>query len=256
MSSKESPTKTIVVALLLSLVCSVVVSTAAIKLKPIQQKNQTLDKKRNILVAAGMMEDKSSADVEALFSQVEAKFVDLASGEFVEEPAGFDQRAFAKDAATNLVLTAEQDLGGIGKRSQIANVYIVKKDGQLDSIIFPIHGKGLFSTLYGFIALDKDLKTVKGLKYYEHGETPGLGAEVENPSWLAKWPGKQVLDANGEPVLALVKNVADDNNEVDALSGATWTTNGVESMIHFWLGDNGFGPFIDNVRAQIAKGDL
>ncbi len=250
MSSKESPTKTIIVALLLSLVCSVVVSTAAIKLKPLQQKNQALDKKRNILVAAGMMEEKSSADIEALFNQVESKFVDLASGEFVEEPVGFDQRAFAKNADTNLVLTAEQDLGGIGKRSQIANVYIVKNNGQLDSIILPIHGKGLFSTLYGFIALDKDLKTVKGLKYYEHGETPGLGAEVENPSWLAKWPGKQVLDANGEPVLALVKTVADDNNEVDALSGATWTTNGVEGMIHFWLGDNGFGPFLDKVRAE------
>ncbi len=249
MSSKESPTKTIVVALLLSLVCSVVVSTAAIKLKPIQQKNKELDKKRNILVSAGMMDEKSSDSVEDLFSQVESKFVDLATGEFVAEPAGFDQRAFAKDSATNLSLTAEQDLGGIGTRSQIANVYIVKKDGQLDSLILPIHGKGLFSTLYGFIALDKDLKTVKGLKYYEHGETPGLGGEVENQNWLAKWPGKQVLDASGKPILALTKTPADDANEVDALSGATWTTNGVEGMVHFWLGENGFGPFLDKVRA-------
>lgn len=249
MSSKESPTKTIVVALLLSLVCSVVVSTAAIKLKPIQQKNQALDKKRNILVAAGLMQDKSSADVEALFGQVESKFVDLSTGEFVDAPANFDQRKAAKNKATNVALTAEQDLGGIGTRSTIANVYMVKKDGQLDSIILPIHGKGLFSTLYGFIALDKDLKTVKGLKYYEHGETPGLGAEVENPSWLEKWPGKQALDADGEPVLMLVKSVADEANEVDALSGATWTTNGVQNMIHFWLGDNGFGPFLDKVRA-------
>lgn len=249
MSSKESPTKTIIVALLLSLVCSVVVSTAAIKLKPIQQKNQALDKKRNILVAAGMLEEGSSADVEELFGQIDSKFVELATGNVVAEPAGFDQRAFAKDPETNLTLTTEQDLGGIGTRSQVANVFIVKKDGKIDSLILPIHGKGLFSTLYGFIALDKDLKTVKGLKYYEHGETPGLGGEIENANWLAKWPGKQVLDANGKPVLTMVKTVADDANEVDALSGATWTTNGVEGMIHFWLGENGFGPFLDKVRA-------
>ncbi len=249
MSNKESPTKTIIVALLLSLVCSVVVSTAAIKLKPIQQKNQALDKKRNILVAAGMMEEKSSASVEELFSQIESKYVDLTTGEFVEVPAKFDQRKAAKDPTMNVALTAEQDLGGIGARSKIAHVYIVKKDGQLDSIILPIHGKGLFSTLYGFIALDKDLKTVKGIKYYEHGETPGLGGEVDNSNWLAKWPGKQVLDANGEPVLTLVKSDANSANEVDALSGATWTTNGVQNMIHFWLGDNGFGPFLDKLRA-------
>lgn len=256
MSSKESPTKTIIVALLLSLVCSVVVSTAAIKLKPIQQKNQALDKKRNILVASGMIEEKSSAEVETLFNQIDSRFVDLATGDFIEEPAGFDQRAFAKNAATNVSLTREQDLGGIGTRSQIANVYLVKKDERLDSVILPIHGKGLFSTLYGFIALDKDLKTVKGLKYYEHGETPGLGGEIENANWLAKWPGKQVLDANGQPILTMVKTVADDANEVDALSGATWTTNGVEGMVHFWLGDNGFGPFLDRLRSEIAAGEL
>lgn len=249
MASKESPTKTIIVALLVSLVCSVVVSTAAIKLKPIQQKNQALDKKRNILVAAGMLDEGSSADVEDLFSQIDTKYVDLASGNFVEAPAGFNQRAFAKDSATNVTLTTDQDLGGIGARSKIANIYIVKKDGKLDSLILPIHGKGLFSTLYGFIALDKDLKTVKGIKYYEHGETPGLGGEVENANWLAKWPGKQVLDSKGKPVLTLVKTVANDSNEVDALSGATWTTNGVQGMIHFWLGENGFGPFLDKVRA-------
>lgn len=249
MSKKESPIKTIVVALLLSLVCSVVVSTAAIKLKPTQQKNQALDKKRNILVAAGMMEQNSSASVEELFSQVESKYVDLATGEFVEAPDSFDQRKAAKDPATNVKLTPEQDLGGIGTRAQVANVYIVKQDGQLDSIILPIHGKGLFSTLYGFIALDKDLKTVKGIKYYEHGETPGLGGEVENATWLAKWPGKQALDADGEPVISLVKSTPSNDTQVDALSGATWTTNGVENMIHFWLGDNGFGPFLDRVRA-------
>ncbi|NVK22536.1 MAG: Na(+)-translocating NADH-quinone reductase subunit C [Kangiellaceae bacterium] len=249
MANKESPIKTIVVAVLLSLVCSIVVSYAAIKLKPQQQMNKALDKKLNILMAAGMVENPVAADVASLFEQVEARVVDLASGEFVEAPEGFDQREFAKNAATSIKLDSEVDLGGIGSRSKLASVYIVRKDGKFDTLILPMHGKGLFSTLYGFVALDSDLKTIKGIKYYEHGETPGLGGEVENPLWLAKWPGKEALNDNGEPIITLVKNGADETTEVDALSGATWTSNGVQNMLHFWLGDNGFGPFLDKVRA-------
>ncbi len=246
MSKKESPIKTIVVALVLSLVCSIVVSYAAIGLKPQQEMNKELDRKLNILMAAGMVENPATADVNSLFEQVEHKIVDLATGEFVEEPASFNQRKFAKDPSTN---APADGLDGIAKRSQFADVYIVRKDGKLDSLILPMHGKGLFSTLYGFVALDSDLETLKGIKYYEQGETAGLGAEVENPLLLAKWPGKQALDSDGEPVIKLVKTGANADNEVDALSGATMTSRGVENMLHFWLGDNGFGPFLDKAKA-------
>ena len=208
MSNKESPIKTIIVALVLSLVCSIVVSFAAIKLKPLQEQNKALDKKLNILMAAGMIDNPATADVKAIFEQVESRVVDLATGDLVEAPAGFDQRAAAKDPASNIRLDASVDLGGIGTRSKLANVYIVRNNGKLDSIILPMHGKGLFSTLYGFVALNSDLKTIKGIKYYEHGETPGLGGEVENPLWLAKWVGKQAMDNSGEPVITLVKSNA------------------------------------------------
>lgn len=248
MANKESPIKTIVVAVVLSLVCSIVVSYAAIQLKPLQETNKALDKKLNILVAAGMLEHPASADVETLFEQVETRVVDLATGEFVEAPQGFDQRKAAKNPQMSIKLESQIDPAGIGARSKLANVYIVKKDGKLDTLILPMHGKGLFSTLYGFVALDADLKTMKGIKYYEHGETPGLGGEVENPRWLAKWPGKQALDNKGTPVITLVKNGADQAIEVDALSGATWTSRGVENMLHFWLGENGFGPFLSKVK--------
>ena len=103
-------------------------------------------------------------------------------------------------------------------------VYLVRENSQLKTIVIPVHGKGLFSTLYGFIALEADLQTIVGLNFYEHGETPGLGGEIENPLWLSKWPGKKALDASGEPIIKLVKDGADSNNEVDALSGATWTS--------------------------------
>lgn len=250
MSKKESPMKTIVVAVVLSLVCSIVVSFAAIKLKPLQELNKELDRKRNILISAQLLEDQSSADVEELFKQIETKVVDLSTGEFVEPPKDFNQRKFAKDPKTNKVLGDKQDIAGIGKRSQLANVYLVRDDNNnVETIILPVHGYGLWSTMYGFLALKPDTTTVVGFKYYEQGETAGLGGEVENPSWRAKWPGKEVLNKDGEPVIELVKGNAQDKNHVDGLSGATLTSNGVENTLHYWLGEDGFGPFLARVRA-------
>lgn len=250
MSKKESPMKTIVVAVILSLVCSVVVSFAAIQLKPKQELNKELDRKRNILISAQLLEDQSSADVEELFKQIETKVVDLSTGEFVEPPKDFNQRKFAKDPETNKVLEGKQDIAGIRKRSQLANVYLVRDNSdQVETVILPVHGYGLWSTMYGFLALKPDTTTVVGFKYYEQGETAGLGGEVENPTWRAKWPGKEVLNEDGEPVIKLVKGNAQDKNHVDGLSGATLTSNGVENTIHYWLGEDGFGPFLARVRA-------
>ena len=77
--------------------------------------------------------------------------------------------------------------------------YLLKKeDGSLDKIILPIHGYGLWSTLYGFIALEKNGNDIFGLQFYQHAETPGLGAEVDNPKWKAQWKGKKLNNDNGE----------------------------------------------------------
>src|SRR5690606_17188592 len=113
-----------------------------------------------------------------------------------------------------------------------AEVYLVNDaQGQLERIILPVHGYGLWSTLYGFMALESDLNTVVGLGFAEHGETPGLGGEVDNPSWKAKWPGKKVYK-DGEVELGLIKGTVDPSSanadwQVDGLSGATLTSNEV-----------------------------
>ncbi|HEY5646762.1 MAG TPA: FMN-binding protein, partial [Pseudomonadales bacterium] len=92
-----------------------------------------------------------------------------------------------------------------------------------------------------------------GLGFYFHKETPGLGGEVDNPDWKSLWEGVHAFDEGGEPAVRLVKTRSPEgsaaaSHEVDALSGATLTTRGVQNLVRFWTGDMGFGPFLDNLR--------
>jgi Na+-transporting NADH:ubiquinone oxidoreductase subunit C len=106
--------------------------------------------------------------------------------------------------------------------------------------------------MYGFLALDKDLATIRGLSFYKHGETPGLGGEVDNPVWKAKWPGRLAFGEAGTPDIHVIKGAAgpveSDPHRVDGLSGATITSNGVTHLLRFWLGENGFGPYLSKLR--------
>lgn len=251
----DSPKKTLFVAVALCLVCSILVSTAAVGLKPLQEANASLDRKRNLLLVAGLVEGGEAAnEVEELFEQnVETKVVDMASGEFTDEvdAATFDQRKAAQDPALSEPVPPEEDIAVIKRRARYANVYFVKDGEHIKQVIFPIHGYGLWSTLYGFIALEDDLNTVAGLKFYEQGETAGLGAEVDNPNWLAKWPGRVAFDDSGNPIIRVAKGSADNpEHEVDGLAGATLTGRGVSNMLQYWLGEQGFGPFLANLRSE------
>ncbi len=256
LASSDSFIKTIAVAVVLCLVCSIIVSSAAVLLKDKQETNALLDKKRNVLIAANVLTPKT--DIEAAFAKIEQRFVDLSSGEFVSisNENNFDQRQAAKNSDTNVAI--ENDIAKIGRRSKVATVYLVIDNSQLKTIVLPIHGKGLFSTLYGFIAIKADKQTIVGLKFYEQGETPGLGGEVENPNWLNLWTGKKLFDTEGQLVFKLVKGVARNEYEVDALSGATMTSRGIQNMIDYWLGKQAFGLFLskfDVSQINSDKGD-
>jgi Na+-transporting NADH:ubiquinone oxidoreductase subunit C len=254
-SSKDSIGKVVTVAFTLCIVCSIVVSTAAVMLKPAQDANRDLDRKRNILQAAGMLEEGRSVD--ELFQRVQARYVDLRTGEFAEDvPQGYQQQKASKTPSLSTDL--EQDPAGIGRRAHFAEVYLVEAQGsgELEKIILPVHGYGLWSTLYGFIALESDANTVAGLGFYEHAETPGLGGEVDNPRWKSQWPGKKVY-RDGEAAIALAKGSVDPSSpnaewRVDGLSGATLTSRGVTNLVQFWLGENGFKPFLNNLKAGEA----
>jgi len=247
--------RTITVTVLLCVVCSVIVSTAAVLLKPQQIANKELDRQSNILAAAKI--DYAGKDVQKLFAaQIETKYVDLATGKYVEKPVGYkDSKRAAKEPSLSKALSREDDIASIKRTANVMPVYLVNKADQLDKVILPVHGYGLWSTLYGFLALESDLNTVVGFGFYSHGETPGLGGEVDNPKWKALWPGKKIYEQGSrEPKIGLVKGSVDpaaDGSEfkVDALSGATITSNGVTKLVKFWMGKNGFASYLSNLKA-------
>ncbi|RDL43172.1 Na(+)-translocating NADH-quinone reductase subunit C [Marinomonas piezotolerans] len=261
-SNNDSIQRTIIVAVALCLVCSVFVAGAAVGLKPIQQENRDLDRKRNILAAAQMLQPGESVD--EVFATVEKRLVNLNTGRFATEAelkeAGVNvdsyvQQAAAKDPALSTSLKGGNDPAGIKRRAKFATVYIVKDEDAKARIILPVHGYGLWSTMYGFMALENDYSTVVGFGFYQQGETPGLGGEVDNPNWKALWEGKEVYNEEGKAVIGLVKGSVDPNSpqadhQIDGLSGATLTSRGVTNLVQYWLGSEGFGPFLAELRSE------
>jgi Na+-transporting NADH:ubiquinone oxidoreductase subunit C len=261
-SNKDSIGKTITVALVLCVVCSVVVSAAAVMLKPMQLYNMDQDRKSNILRAAGITDPGKTVD--ELFAQITTRTVDLQTGQFTDEfiPEAEDFRRAAGDPAQSQSLNRREDVASIKRQPNIMPVYIVEADdGSIDTLILPVYGYGLWSTMYGFLAIEGDLNTVAGLGFYEHAETPGLGGEIDNAAWKASWVGKQIYsgESTDEPALRVVKGAVDPSqsgseHRIDGLAGATLTANGVTNMIRFWMGETGFGPFIANLREASATG--
>ena len=253
-NQQETFGKTMIVVLAICLVCSIIVAGAAVGLRPLQIANKEIDKQNNILAVADLETNKTTKEIFA--SNIQTKLVDLSTGEFVtgldaSEIAKYDQRKAAKDPATSIKLTAEQNIAKIGRRANLATIYLVSDDnGELQRIILPVHGAGLWSTMYAFVAIKADGNTVEAITYYDQGETPGLGGEVQNPRWRGLFVGKELFDADGKPAIKVVKGqaAAGSKHEIDGLSGATLTSVGVEHTFTFWLGEQGFGPFLSKVR--------
>ena len=272
MLPKDSIQNTFLVSLVLCVVCSLLVSSAAVALKGFQEDNKELDIKRNILAAAGLKADRDGTEIEAknmraseineLFdSRVEKQLLDLATGDYVAEPdEKFDPRKAAKDLELSVEVQGEFDIGQ-ARRPKQTWVFLIKSGEEVEQVVVPVYGMGLWSTLYGYVAIEKDLNTIKGLTYYEHAETPGLGGEVENPTWKGKWVGKKILnegvtvaDAKDEDIrVGVAKGApADEDKEymVDGLSGATITSRGVDSMLKYWFSSQGFGPYFKKLASE------
>ena len=261
--NKEGLANTFVVAIGLCLVCSILVSGAAVALKPQQQLNRELDQKQNILRAAGLLPSDSLTDaegrgVEELFSAFEVRAVDLDRGQYTDavDIDRYDGVKAAKNGDLSRPLSGDEDIATLGRRENVALVYLKKdSDGDLETVVLPVRGYGLWGTLYGYLAVKGDLQTIAGLGFYQHKETPGLGGEVDNPKWKGLWPGVQLFDDAGEPAVRLVKTRSPEGSamagyEVDAISGATLTTRGVQNLVQFWTGDLGFGPFLQTLQSR------
>lgn len=262
--SRDSIQNILLIAVSVCLVCSILVSGAAVALKPAQVANEELNRKQNVLVAAGLLEqgraqDAAGRGIEEIFADFEIRVVDLRTGEYADgvDASAFDQIRSARDPDQSRALSADEDIATLKRLEQYGVVYL-KRDaaGAVETAVIPIRGYGLWGTLFGFLALDGDFETVEGIGFYQHKETPGLGGEVENPAWQALWPGKTVY-ADGAPAIELVKSLApaDDParmHQVDALSGATMTSRGVENLVNFWVGALGYGPYLKSMRGGSA----
>ena len=246
----DSVGKTVFIAVSLCLVASMIVSAVSVALRPMQEQNKLKDKQANVLQVAGLYED--GMDVIEGFSVFEPQVLELATGTFTDQfdPATFDDRAAAADPELSARLT--DDPAGIGRQAKFVTVYLLRNnDGSLDKVILPIHGYGLWSTLYGFIALEENGNDIFGLQFYDHGETPGLGAEIDNPRWKALWNGKRLSDDDGTLQITVAKAAppAGAEHHVDALAGATLTSFGVDNLVRCWMGEAGFAPFLENLKA-------
>lgn len=258
--SQDSTAKTIGVATGICLFCSLFVSVAAVKLKPLQVKNQKLDKVKNILQVAELADTVGKSEYMALYKErILPVVVELSSGQEVTDfdevldPNNFDILAVSGLPDYSQALDAETDIAGIRRQPLHMVVYQLIDGQSVEKYILPIYGKGLWSTLYGFLALEKDLKTVSGITFYQHAETPGLGGEVDNPNWKASWEGKRAFDDGGNMIIQVIKGKVipgspGADHQVDGLSGATLTARGVDNLVKFWLGEDGYGPYLQQIR--------
>lgn len=250
----DDPRKILGVAVALCLVCAVLVSSTAVLLKPLQERNQALALKRQIIAVAGF--PTTGADIEQLFQEhIDTRIVVLDSGDYNDniDPTQFDARAAARDPASSRPLQRKEDIAGIKRRAQHAPVYLVKADGHLQRIILPVHGYGLWSTMYGLLALAGDGRTITGITFYEHAETPGLGDAIVDPDWQAGFVDKLAYDDTGVPRISVIKGSVKPESpearyQVDGISGATLTSNGVTRLLHFWLSQQGYGPYLEKLR--------
>jgi Na+-transporting NADH:ubiquinone oxidoreductase subunit C len=258
-SSKDSTKRTLLVAFSLCVVCSIVVSGTAVVLKPMQDANRILDRNKNILSAAGLFDPASDGDdvVAERFSQFSPYVIDLNEKRVLDEgqlqqlqidPDSYDQRLVINDPNYSEALERDEDVANIKRRVIYPMIYVVESGDDIETIVVPVSGYGLWGILYGFLALEGDANTVKGLAFYELKETPGLGAEVRNPRWMALWPGKKIYDEDGDVGLRVIKGQGSGDYQIDGLSGATLTSRGVDNLIQYWLGADGYGPILEQLR--------
>jgi Na+-transporting NADH:ubiquinone oxidoreductase subunit C len=255
--AEESVAKPFYTVFVLAFICSALVAGAAVGLRPQQDVNRDLDRKKHILYAAGLYDPGKT--IEEMFKPIETRVVELATGKYVSEdtvrPESYKQLKAALSDDTGRQLSIGEDPAKLRRLEKYSLVYLVQDGAKVQQIVLPVRGKGLWSTMFAYIALDGDLATIRGISFYEHGETPGLGGEVENTRWQDSWRGKRVYDDGGKIGLSLVKGKAATEEpakhyQIDGLSGATLTTKGVNNLMVFWFGDHGFKPFFAQLKGK------
>ncbi len=251
---RDTPLRALLVTLGVCGLCSALVTSAVLTLRPYQAAHRERDRAERIVAMVAALPGLEQAGSPVGGVTLEARVVELASGRFAAEldPGEVDVRQAEPDPAFSEPLPRERDPAGIGRRPHHVTVYLVRRSGVLRLLVLPVYGAGYASTLHGYLALDADGNTVRALEFYEHGETPGLGSEIENPDWRSLWAGKLVRDETGAIRIGVARGQSDRTApearfEVDGISGATRTGQGVTRLLRFWLGPDGYGPFLERM---------
>jgi Na+-transporting NADH:ubiquinone oxidoreductase subunit C len=264
MQQRDSLGYTLVVAAVLCVACSLAVSAAVVSLRPRQEANEQLDQQINILDATGLAlgefgkqaQQLDQSQISELNKWVSQRLVNLETGEYTEEVdiAKYNMLEAAASAELGVDIVDPKYDPGEPRRPKVMKVFLVQRPGadRPQQVVLPVYGKGLWGTLYGYLAVRSDGQTVQGITFYLHKETPGLGGEVDNPSWKSQWLGRKLYDEQGEPAALVYKGPAPPDNlyAVDGLSGATITGRGVTTLVRYWASDDGYGPFLKNFAAQ------
>ncbi len=256
--NNESPQKALLVVFSIALVCSILVSVAAVSLRPIQIRNQLVEKSRNIVALSGLVdpgEDFSSDEILIAVTQLDARVIDIDSGEFEDslDVNEFDPRAAVNDAELGTAIPDDEDSATLGRRSRYEIVHLVWDGDQLKRVILPIVGQGMWSTLYGFIALEADLNTIAAISFYEQAETAGLGDQITHGSWQSKWQGRELFGSDGSFRFRIAAGPVKDGSamarhQVDAMTGATVTGTAVTRLVSYWFGPHGYRAFLNNLK--------
>ena len=263
--NKDSPAKALLVVLSVALVCSLLVSITVVTLRPVQYRNQLIEQSRKIMDLTGLIEPGeilSEAAMKEAVGQLDMRLLDIDQGKFssVMDPADFDPRAARSDPELSVAIPDSDDLAGLGRRESFAVIYLIWQGANVDRIILPVYGQGMWSTLYGYIALEADLNTIAAMTFYEQAETAGLGDQVQSREWLGKWRGRKIYSDAGSVRFRVASSVVAPDSpeasyEVDVMTGATITGDAVTRLIRYWFGPQGYAPFIESLKARPPSRD-
>jgi Na+-transporting NADH:ubiquinone oxidoreductase subunit C len=249
---RESVPKTLAVAAAVALFCSLFVSAAVYSLRPIQLAHRSLDRSRAILVAAGLLgvdEAASERDIVDRYLDLEARIVDLDLGSFTDadrvSAAAYDYRSAGDPGGTAQHADAAEGAAPI-RRPRYMPVYLLRRGRAVERIVLPVYGPGMWSTIHGYVSLGSDLTTIAGVRFHEHGETPGIGDRIQNPAWAGQWGGKRMYAEDG----GLALRIGSEGGDVDAITGASVTVAAVDGLVRYWFGEDGYGPFLANLRSE------
>lgn len=245
--------RTLAIATIVAIVCSALVASSVTILRPIQIAQTQLERNHAIVTTAGRLlaEKVSDREIVNRYLDLEAHVVDIATGDYApdRDARSFDHWEANTDTSNNHVIADEFDTAGLETRATQAPIYLVRKSAALERVVLPVHGRAMWSTVYGYVALDPDLVTIADIVFFRHGETAGIGDRIQDPSWYAQWRGKRIYDENGELRIDVVKG-AQGPYQVDLISGASVTSDAAGNIVRYWFSDDGYRTLLDQLRER------